>query len=266
MSIVLYMVLGLLAGALAGLLGIGGGTIIVPGLSVIYHYDHFPDTAIMHMAVGTSLATMILTSPMALLSHLRHTKVEWPIFKLLLPGLIIGGVSGVFIADYLPTAFLRLLFGCFMLLLSINVFFNKRSANTDDMNLPGPMSIRTAGLIIGFTSGLLGVGGGSLTIPYLISYQVPMAITVTLATSVTLVVALMGTITAIITGFNEAGLPPHTLGYVYWPAMFAVGVFSMVAAYTTAPFAHKLPESWLRRLFAIFIMIVALHMLSVVKL
>lgn len=263
MAIILYAVLGTLAGGLSGLLGIGGGTIIVPGLSVLYLYNHFSSTIIMHMAVGTSLATMIFTSLIALRAHLKRHPLDMTIYKLLLPGVVFGGALGVFAAGHLPTALLKNIFGCFMMLLSIQILLNTRIPDLDgEGTLPSSPFVVATGFAIGFVSGMLGIGGGSLTIPYLIAYRIPMTKTVLLSNAVTFVVSVIGTLMAVAIGMDHIGLPDYSLGYVYLPAVLVVSVFSMISASYAAPFSHRIPDKLLRRIFAVVIFFVAVEMLS----
>jgi len=156
--IMLLLLLGMLAGSLSGLLGIGGGLIVVPGLVEIYQLQGMPAHVIMHMAIGTSLAIMILTTLASLIAHLRRGAYVWPVFIKLLPGILIGTIAGALTAHLLHTDVLKILFGLFVLTVAIHMLSGKRPK--PQHHLPGPVGMTVMGLLIGGKSGLLGVGGG----------------------------------------------------------------------------------------------------------
>ena len=258
-GILLFIITCLIAGTASGLLGLGGGTIIVPSLDIIFLHKGVDPSVVMHLAVGTSLAAMVITSQASARTHQKHGHMEWDIFLKLLPGIIIGIVAGIVLADFLPTAILRILFGLFLLLVALRMFFPARPA--PHRGLPGNIGMTIAGIFIGFKSGLLGLGAGTIVIPFLLYCNVPMRKIVGIAAMCTLVISIIGAIGWMITGWNEANLPPWSTGYVHWPAVIGISVPSIIAALIAAKYSKRVPETLLKRLFAVFLLFIAVHTL-----
>lgn len=257
--IFLYVILGAFAGTISGLLGVGGGVIIVPGLAWLFRLQHFPNSFVMHIAAGTSLAVMIGTTLRTLYTH-RHYKTKfWHIYKRLLPTVIIGVILGAILAHYLHSKVITLIFATFILLTALNLLFGKKVNPHQD--LPGPLGMWSTGLVIGGKSGLLGVGGGSIIVPFLLfcNIEIRTAMMVSIVTSLT--VAIIGTITVSLTGMYAKGLPAWTTGYIYWPAWIGVSIGSILLAPLGAALSYRISVSLLRRIFAIFLLLMSLHLL-----
>lgn len=257
--VILYFILGAFAGTMSGLLGIGGGVIVVPGLAFLFRLQHFPTNLIMHMAAGTSLAVMIGTTLRALYAHRRHKTKFWYIYRRMMPAIVIGVILGAILAHYLNSHVIAIIFGVFIFVIGIHLLFGKKV--NPHRNLPGPLGMSAAGLVVGGKSGLLGVGGGSVTVPFLLYCNVEMrtAMVVSIATSLT--VSIVGTIAVGITGLHATGLPSFTTGYIYWPAWIAVVLGSILFAPLGAALSYRIAVTWLRRLFAVFLLLVSLHLL-----
>ncbi|PHQ81503.1 MAG: hypothetical protein COB66_02050 [Coxiella sp. (in: Bacteria)] len=257
----IYFLLGGITGLCAGLLGIGGGIIVVPALAYIFHHDHMPAMYVMHLAVGTSLAIMVSTTLRSLKSHLAHQgRGEfWGIAKLFMPTVIVGVVGGAFLADYLHSNVLRMIFGIALLLIAIRILFFSRPPKKTRV-LPANIKMRSAGLIMGILSGLLGIGGGTTAVPYLLYYQVSMRTAVRVAIFVGLLVAIVGAIAYGIAGINEP-LPAHCWGYIYWPAWLGTSVGSVLFAPFGVRLSYFLPTDTLKRLFALLMVLISIHML-----
>jgi len=258
-TLLFYLALGAFAGVMAGLLGVGGGLIIVPALAWIFHLQGVAEAVIMHLAIGTSLATIVVTSISSVRAHHRLGAVLWPVFWRLTPGIVAGAWLGAAIADALPSAALRVVFGVFVLLVAAQLGFGAKPA--PHRTLPGAAGMFAAGGVIGLVSAIVGIGGGSLTVPWLTWCNTSIRNAVATSAACGLPIALAGAAGFIVTGWDQAGLPPWSLGYIYGPAMAGVAVASMLFAPLGARLAHTLPTIALKRVFAGFLALVGIKML-----
>lgn len=254
-----YLLLGVVAGMTGGLLGLGGGIVIVPALLFLFIYQGLPGDILMHMAVATSLATIVFTSLSATWAHHRHGAVSWHVVRLLGPGIIIGAIAGALIADQLRSDSLQTAFGLFEILVALQIGFGiKPSAQR---SLPDTTGMVASGSVIGTISSLLGIGGGTLTVPFLLWCNVNIRKAVATSSACGLPIAVAGTATMIITGWNYPRLPEGTTGYVYWPVVVMISIASVCAAPLGARLTHTLPVDILKRVFAIVLAGIGLRML-----
>lgn len=256
----LYLLLGSFTGLFSGMLGIGGGLVVVPGLVWIFHYGYFPQDSIMHFAVGTSLAAMIITTARALLAH-RHYHVEYlSIFKKLVPGIIIGVVIGVVLGRHLHSRALEVILGVSVLVIALDMLFAK--SIDPRRQLPGTLGLSFFGMMIAAISGLLGLGGGTFMIPFLTycNVSIRQAMIISIATGCT--VAVIGTLSFMMTGLlaHKVSLPWST-GYVYWPALIGIVVGSLSFVPLGVALSYRIPANVLRRVFAVFLCFVGLRLL-----
>jgi hypothetical protein len=259
-SLFAYILTGIIAGTLSGLLGIGGGIIIVPALAWIFVHFGFPAGHIMHVALGTSLAVIIFTTASGLQSHLKH-KIEFmPIFKQLLIPIIIGVILGAVFSKLLPSAVLAKIFGVFALLMGIKMCLNPKADS--DRHLPGLFGMSVAGTAIGIISGLLGLGAGATSVPFMTFYGVNMRKTVIISTAAGLVIAVVGTMSYILTGWHAVGLPKWHVGFIYLPALVSVALASVIFAKIGAYLSHRFSTKWLKILFGILLLVIGVHMLT----
>lgn len=257
-SILLYLFFGALAGFLAGLLGGGGGIIVVPIL--IYALPLQGITKhVHHLALGTSMATIIFTTLSSVRAHHRHGTVRWDIVARFSPGIIMGTFVGGVIATRIPTRPLTAIFVAFVFYVAYSMFRDKKPEPS--RHLPGTAGLLGIGGVIGFVSSFVGIGGGIMTVPFLVMCNVSMRAAVGTSAGVTLPIAVGGTIAYIANGWAVAGLPPHSLGFVYLPALAGVAVASMLAAPLGAGLGYKLSVGRVRKVFACFLIIVACNML-----
>ncbi len=259
LSILLYFFTGAVAGLLSGLLGIGGGTVVVPALLFIFTSQHIPANYLMHFAAGTSLASMIVITGVSFRANLRHGYQAWPIYKRLFGGLMLGALAGPALADHLQTHTLKILFAIFALLIATKMFL--RPISQVQRQLPGDLKMFVAAFVIGLSSGLLGIGGGALGIPFLTYYNLPMRQVVVVTALIGFTIAIVGTLGFVLAGFNEPGLPEFSTGYIYWPAWAGVASGSILFAPMGAELSGRLSGKWLKRIFAIFLVIVGVHLL-----
>lgn len=253
-----YIGLGLVGGIMAGLMGIGGGIVIVPGLYYLFVWQDFPADYLMQLAVATSLATIIFTAISSTRAHHRRGAVQWPTVAGLVPGIVLGAVLGGLLARWISSEWMRVIFGFFEIAVALQIGFGARPpAGRTLPPVPGKIG---AGLGIGSLSALLGIGGGTLTVPFLLWCNVGIHQAVATAAACGLPIAVAGTLTMIMAGWAEPGLPALSLGYVYWPAALAVMIASYLIAPLGARLAHALPVTTLKRVFAVLLAIIGLRM------
>ncbi len=258
-DLLIYLALGAVAGTLAGLLGVGGGLIIVPVLALVFEARGFAPGLIMHLAVGTSLATIVFTSISSVRAHHRRGAVLWPVFARLTPGIIAGGWLGALLADRLPSDSLRWIFGLFELLVAAQMAWSVRPAPR--RRLPGRSGLALAGGAIGGLSALLGIGGGTLTVPFLVWCNVQMRQAVATSAACGLPIALAGAGGFIFAGQAVPDLPGAALGYVYLPALGGIVVASTLSAPFGAAIAHRVKGETLKRAFSVLLALLGLRML-----
>ncbi|HHO68265.1 MAG TPA: sulfite exporter TauE/SafE family protein [Gammaproteobacteria bacterium] len=255
-----YALLGLFAGLLAGLLGVGGGLVIVPVLAWLFALQGFPAAVLMQLAVGTSLATIVATSLSSIRAHHVRGGVVWPQVLQLGSGILAGAWLGAWIAHRMSSPALATLFGLFELGVAAQMAFGRPPA--PHRGLAAAPVNAAAGGVIGAVSAVLGIGGGTLTVPWLAWHNLPMRQAVGTAAACGLPIALAGAAGFVASGWRVAGLPAGSSGYVYWPAALAVSAVSVLAAPLGARLAHRLPQRVLKRVFAGFVALLGVLMLS----
>jgi uncharacterized membrane protein YfcA len=242
----LYLAFGCVSGILSGLLGIGGGIVIVPFLAWHFSRSGFPDSLVMIMAVATSLATIIVTSVSAAGAHLRRGAVDWAAVRTLTPGILLGAVAGSFIANLLPIRAFKLFFAGFLLVVAGRMLRQSGQATAMSAQAAGHAGFGWAGLIIGALSSALGIGGGSLSVPFLLRRGVPALEAVGISSACGFPIAVAGTAAYVALSWRLADLPPWSLGYVYLPALAGILLTSVAFAPVGAHFAHRWPTRRLR--------------------
>jgi uncharacterized membrane protein YfcA len=257
-----YLLLGIVAGFCAGLFGIGGGLVVVPALAYLFQSQlpgsQLPTDHLMQTAIGTSLATIIPTALASTWTHHRHGAVAWPLVRRLAPGIVAGTAGGAVIADLIGSDALRSFFAVFLFAVALHMAFG--GLPSGDRALPGRAGMTAAGAVIGAVSALVGIGGGTLTTPFLAWCRVELRRAVATSAACGLPIALTGTAAYLIAGLNESGLPTGS-GYIHWPAAAAVAATSVCTAPLGARLTHRLPVTLLRRLFAVLLAAVAARLL-----
>ena len=257
MELTTLLAAGALAGTAAGLLGIGGGVIIVPVLSLVFVDQGVAGDIIIKVAVGTSLATIVVTAISSIWAHHRHGAVRWPLARTMSGGVVVGALLGAWLADIIPGYWLTIGFILFLIAVSLQMAVGPVSAGR---SLPGAWSLRAVSAGVGVISALMGIGGGALHVPYLSWCGVPVRQAIATAAAIGFPLALASTLGFIVTGLDESLLPPHSLGYVNLPAFAGVVAASILFAPLGARLAHRLPERLLKRVFAAFLFLLALRM------
>lgn len=258
-GLLVYLLLGAGVGVVAGLLGVGGGLIIVPVLIMLFQSYDFSSAIITHLAVGTSLTTIILTSISSVRAHHLHEAVLWPVFRRLAPGIVAGTLLGALLASVISSAALKSFFGFFELAVALQMGLAIRPPAS--RGLPGRFGMSLAGSVIGVVSALVGIGGGTLTVPFLVWCNISIQQAVATSSACGLPIAVAGAVGFMLTGWQNPSLPPGSTGFVYWPAFFGIVVTSMLTAPLGARLAHRLPARSLKKVFAIFLAILGIRML-----
>jgi uncharacterized membrane protein YfcA len=247
-----FLALGAVAGTMAGLLGIGGGLIIVPVLLWMFQYQGMEPSVVVHLAVGTSLASIIFTSVASIMAHNRRGAVHWRVVAMLAPGVAVGAWMGALIADLLPSVWLQRVFGCFAIIVGLQMASGLQVRAQRAM--PGKGEMLAAGGVIGVISAVVGIGGGSMTVPYLYWNSVNIRNAVATSAACGLPIALAGGLGFLIAGWSEQALPAGATGYLYWPALPGIVLASVLFAPIGAHLAHTLPIVMLKRIFALLLL------------
>lgn len=262
-EIVLFILVGGLAGFLAGLLGIGGGLLVVPFLTFILPFVDVPEDLLMHVAVATSLAIIIGTSASSIIAHHRNGNILWSLFRRIALATVLGALLGVSVADTLSTGLLRIVFGGFTFFLALMMFdWLHIKLHAKPLRLPAPWKLSLHTMLIAGFCNLMGTGGGSVLVPYFVRHGVIMRNAVATAAVCGFPMAVAGTVGLVIAGMNEQGLPPEMTGYVYWPAVLFMVVPSILCAPLGAKVTTKLPTAHLRKIFGAFLLLISVDMLS----
>lgn len=253
------LAIGLLAGYLAGFLGIGGGFVVVPALTYLFLQD--PSTApwAIHMAVGTSLATMLVTSLSSIAAHHRKRAINWPLVRSLAVGLLVGAMLGALIADHLEPEVLVRVVGIFAVLAGLQLILGRKPEG--EKSLPGQPAVSLVGLVIGSISSLIGIGGGALTGPWQLWHGVRAQNAVATSAACGYPIAIAGSASFLVLGLG-GDLPQGAFGYIHIPAFAGIALASAIAAPLGAATVHRLPPATVRRVFGGFLVLVGLRMLA----
>lgn len=251
-----------IAGLMAGLLGVGGGIVIVPALFWLFTFTNFPPELSMHMAVATSLATIIATSISSARAHHKKGGVDVALLKRWAPFIGVGALAGGLGAKFIDPAGLRALFGVVALLVAANLATPKTLVIAEEM----PKGMAKQGpiaFVIGLISSLMGIGGGTLSVPTLAAFSYPIRRAVGTAAAFGLVIAVPAAVGFVISGWGVAERPPLSLGYISVPAAALILPFTTFFAPYGAKAAHALDPIWVKRAFAVFLTITAVRMLGI---
>ncbi len=258
--VIALVITGVIAGLLAGLLGVGGGIVIVPVLFFLFQTIGVDGDVAMHVAVGTSLATIIATSISSVRSHHRQGAVDWTLLRRWVPGIVGGVVIGTVLAAHLSGHILTLIFAIFAFLVALRMLFSKTGGYVVD-GLPGLALQLFYSLVIGIVSVMVGIGGGAMTVPILNAHNYPMRKAVATASGIGMVIALPGTVGFIVAGWTVQNLPPFSWGYVNMLGFLLIIPLTVLCAPWGAKIAHSVNPTYLKRGFAVFLLVSSVKML-----
>jgi uncharacterized membrane protein YfcA len=257
--LVFLLLLGAGAGFAAGLLGIGGGMVLVPFLTMLFGWHGMADDLIVHAAIATSMTSILFTSISSVRAHHAARAVVWHVVAVMAPGLIIGGLlAGGAVFAALHTGWLSAFFAVFVAYSGYSMLRNTKPKPT--RQLPGMVGTSAAGVGIGFISGLVGAGGGFLSVPFMVWCNVPLRNAVATSAALGFPIALANSAGYVVSGLREANTTPGMIGYIYWPALLALVCTSVLTAPIGARLAHRLPVGTVKRIFAILLFALAIFM------
>jgi uncharacterized membrane protein YfcA len=255
-----YLAVGAMAGFLAGLLGVGGGLIIVPSLIFLFNSQHFPQTHLLHLALGTSLASIMFISVSSLRAHHAHGAVNWNIVRRIAPGIVVGTLLGSGLAAQLSSSFLALFFAVFVSFAATQILLDIKPKPS--RQLPGRAGTFLVGIIIGIIFSLVGGGGAILSVPFMLYCNIKTHDAIGTSAAIGFPIAISGAAGYILTGLAQENLPPLSLGFIYLPALLGLMVTSVFTAPFGAKLTHRMPVERLKKVFAVFLYIIAAKMLA----
>jgi uncharacterized membrane protein YfcA len=254
------LVTGVVSGVAAGLLGIGGGAVIVPALGNALLLMGFDPDMVQHVAVGTSLAIIIPTGIMSARAHHKRGALDMAVLRLWAPFIVAGTFIGGLMAGWYSGDVLRIVFAFMAFVIAINIIFAFQTRLMGHLRSSRPTH-RGAAFVVGYLSSLMGIGGGSLTVPTLVAFGETMHKAVGTSAAIGVAIAISGTLGFLISGWDASNLPPLSIGYINLVALVLVGAMATACAPMGAALAHRLDQKTLKYVFAAFLFAVGLNML-----
>ncbi|MFH1044232.1 MAG: sulfite exporter TauE/SafE family protein [Pseudomonadota bacterium] len=254
-----YLAIGAFVGFFAGLLGIGGGAVIVPLLAMSFDAQGLPRGHLMHLAVGTSMCTILFTSLSSVRAHALRGSIRWDVARNMTPGILIGGLAGSGMASRFSTFGLAAAFAVIVYFAAVNILLERQPS--PGRSLPGASGMFAAGFVISGVSSLVAMGGAFMSLPYMLWCNVPMRQAIGSAAAIGFPIALVGTAGYLFIGWHAPGLPDWSLGYVYLPALAGVSVASVLVAPLGATASHRLRTRLLQRIYGVLLLVLATKML-----
>ena len=258
--LVILMVIGGIAGVLAGLLGVGGGIVLVAAFFYSFQALGYFGEQLMQVCLATSLATIIVTSARSVLSHNKKGAVDWDVLKTWAPGIAVGALIGVLVAAQLKTRELQVIFGILAITISAYMAFGRLHWRLGD-TMPTGIARAAFSPVVGFLSVLMGIGGGSFGVPLMTLYGKPIHRAVATAAGFGLLIAVPSVVAFLFVTIEPDSRPPFTVGAVNLPAFFIVICMTLLTAPLGVKLAHRMNPAPLKRVFAVFLFLVALNMI-----
>ena len=254
-----YAAIGAAVGFFAGLLGIGGGAIMVPLLVMLFEAQGLPREQVLHLAVGSGMATILLTSVSSVRAHAARGALRWDLIKSMTPGILIGGLVGSAVAGAIPTRLFAVLFCVVVYIASAHMLLDRKPMPS--RAVPGAAGMFLAGFLISAVSAFAAIGGAFMTVPFMMYCNVPLIQAIGCAAAIGFPIALAGTVGFVASGLAHGGLPAWSVGYVYLPAFVGIAISSVLFAPAGAALAHRLKTKTLKRIFAALLFTIATKML-----
>ena len=264
--LVSFLILGGVVGFLAGLLGVGGGAVMVPVLTSLYLAMGMNKESIVHLALGTSMMAIVMTSFSSAKAHYAHRAIRWDLVKIIGPGIVIGTALGVVLVGYVNAEVLSVFFALFVLVISYRLFFSSNKKPNND-NVEPDCSVPwcfPAGIIIGFVSALVSIGGGSLSVPYLHHFRIAINMAIATSSAIGFIISVTGSLTYLSISGIDGQINQDVfgaIGYIYLPAALCIGIASLFSAKYGAALAHRLPANNLKKIFAFLLIFLSINML-----
>ena len=255
---ILFAVLGVFSGLIAGMFGVGGGVIIVPVLVASFMGYGFDESIIIHLAIGTSLACIFFTGLSSANAHRKKQAIDFTLFKQVALGITLGALLGAMFAVQLDGNLLKIIIGVFALIMAVQIGFNFTLSLKNNLS-KGPYFVGTG---IGFLSSVLGIGGGIFSVPYFKSSGLSMTSSVGTSAACGIPIAFFGALGYFILGISNESLPSYTLGYIYLPALFGITITSIIAAQYGAAIAHYVSEYILKILMVSLMLLISIYMIA----
>ncbi|NQY27680.1 MAG: sulfite exporter TauE/SafE family protein [Piscirickettsiaceae bacterium] len=255
----IFALIGVVTGLFAGLLGLGGGLIIVPALLFVFSWQGLAEAHLMHLAVGTSLTTITLTSLSSMYAHQQQLNVNWSLVERLVPGLIIGGFMGAYFATMLTSQFLQQTFALYMLFVAIRMWLP--ITNYSDELLVNKVTLLGVGGIVGSISALVGIGGGSLLTPYLLMAKQSMQRAIGTSAACGFPISIAAVIGFLLFGQEQNVSNDWQTGFIHWQAFLGIISTSIVFAIIGAQLTQYLPVEILKRLFSVVLIIGGIYLI-----
>ncbi|MCB1085336.1 MAG: sulfite exporter TauE/SafE family protein, partial [Chlamydiia bacterium] len=251
--------IGVLAGILSGLLGIGGGVVTIPCLLIVFRWIGIIPSEMMHLAIGTSLAAMVFSTLSSSYYHKKKKAIDFKIVKPMGIGVIFGAVLGAFITNLLPSNFLQVFFGGFECLLGVRFLFPKLMPYKE-RPLPSSRILAGISLIVATLSTMLGIGGGLINVPILTAFSVPVKRAIGTSSALSFLIAVCGAVAFLLFGVKSSPIT-DAVGFIYLPAFILISVFAFLFAPLGVKWAHDLPINVLKRIFGVVLLIAGISII-----
>ena len=260
MEMLIYIITGLFVGVLGGLFGIGGGVIVVPALLFVLTYLGYESDLLVHICVATSLGTIFFTAFASAFAHNRKGSVDWSFWRKLSIGIALGSYFGSVFSISIEALTLKTIIGISYLLIALQILVN---VNMPAKNLKPSFTTILYGTGTGAASSILGIGGGSFTVPYLNYAGLKMVNSVGTASACGVIISFFASLGFVLTGLGESGTLEKSIGFIYWPALLGISLGSLFSVQAGVHLAHKISEKLLKALFGIFILSISYYMLFI---
>ncbi len=258
-SLLLLVVLGSVVGFFAGLLGIGGGAIMVPVLAAFFLWQKLDPSVVVHLALATSMSCIIFNAIISIRTHQKHQAILWSLVCAISPAVLVGSALATLFVIKLSSELIALIFVVLMGVVALQLLVGFKPKSTATRRI-AKTELIPVGVVIGFISAIIAIGGGSLTVPYLVWHQIHIRKAIATAAAIGLPIALTSCLVFIFKGIDQPNLPEMTLGYVYWPATVLICLGSVFTTAFGANLTHRLPVNHLKKIFAVVVILLALKM------